>query len=185
MSHLDIPRVSHGRSPVSKSKQLTQSRQGAKKTQSGSSCFPLCVWRALRLRVKPVCPVVNSSQSSKAHRHFSRFRVSGKLPPPCVHVPSMVARSPLILPSNAPPIFSSSSLSDEPLLVTEVTGIPKAPWSGLSIVAVRPSAVLVTLKNDFAARYDSTTLSQYCQPWRAAGTPKILVDKGIFCRVTS
>src|SRR5579863_3109422 len=47
-----------------------------------------------------------------------------------------------MVPSKAPPIDLASIFNDAPVRETEVVGMPFIPWSGLSIVATRPSSVL-------------------------------------------
>jgi len=64
------------------------------------------------------------SVCTDTRRHFSRFSVNGKLPPRWVQVPSMLARSELILPAKTPPACFISTLSDDPVLVTDVAGSP-------------------------------------------------------------
>ena len=59
------------------------------------------------------------------------------LPPFCVHTPSITVASAFSVPSYLPPTAPTPRVSVVPVSAIDVTGMPRAPWSMLSSVALK------------------------------------------------
>jgi hypothetical protein len=67
-----------------------------------------------------------------------RNKSSGADMPAWLHVPEIAVTAAFTFPSYEPLICEKSIFSDDSVSVAEAAGIPLAPWSRLSSVAVKP-----------------------------------------------